>query len=427
MMMSKVKSLVMAAALLGAPTRASAETLFVGLHTGASADERAAEQVARGEAQRLLAVRVADEPPAPVVRLAPGDPARVGRQLQQGVDAFFAIEIDAAREALEQAFAALQADPTLLEPGGVARTAVEAGLLTLARVALHEGRDAEATQVVQWLLRTWPDVLPTEASYPAGVVTLVQAMRSDLAGRVGLVGWTSVGGGSGCHLLVDGVDRGSETPVPVAAGEVTVQVRCEQGDGWRRRVSVEAGRSTLVRSAVPVEARLTFGEGAVRPTEPLDAAGVGSMRALSDALGAPLLVASVVEGRVVVQPVDADGVGQAPGVQAVEAEPVMVEASEDPPTLLPWAWASAGAAVALAAGGLTLHLVHDARVRETASPAPGAIDDARTMEAAAIGLYAGAGAAAVGSIVLFVLHETDEPPPVSASAGPHGLAIFGRF
>jgi hypothetical protein len=49
------------------------------------------------------------------------------------------------------------------------------------------------------------------------------------------------------------------------------------------------------------------------------------------------------------------------------------------------------------------------------------------MEAAAIGLYAGAGAAAVGSIVLFVLHETDEPPPVSASAGPHGLAIFGRF
>lgn len=355
-------------------------------------------------------------PPAPVATLGPpADAAAVAAALRDGDAAFYAIELDEARARLREAYDALRADPRLWTDEAVGVDRAAAGLLTLARVELHAGHDDDATAVMTWLLGVAPRVAVTEETQPADVVALAERVRG--AAAAGQLAWSAPGAGS-CRLLVWGVDRGADSPVPVPPGPTIVWVRCGGADGWPRRVDVPAGGVVTLSLAPAAEVSLRWEGGALVPLGALGpGARVEAASAAADALGAPVVVPVAGPGvlrLVLVEPAAAprtlaeellDAAPEPPGVPAAERS-----------SLAPWGWSVLGVGAGLVVGGGGLHAAHDARVG--GAPTRDDLDDVRQLHDASIGLYAAGGAALVAGIVVLVVDAVSGPEPTAELASP---------
>ena len=430
---SVVVSCVTALASAGPPAR------WVGMPEGTPAATLAVEDTVRAALQSRGLI---EELPAPFVPSS-SDPSVIANLLRTGVDLFFMIELERAVEQLRAAFDAIEADPRLLGPGQVDQEVARLGLLTLARAYLHNGEEEHAARVAGFLIRTFPDLVATEASVPAAVVALIDQTRAAQAAQQGSIEWEAVGADGGCVLRVNGVDRGAESPVAVAEGDVVARVECGADAGWERSLTIGAGETARLRSAPAIEAQIGWDGRAPRLLAPLPAASRGALlAALAGALEAPVATVEVEEPgpALVARAVDGDGAEVllarallAPGERGGPTVEVLagdeVPAAQGGGDLAPWGWSTLGVGVALAAGGLALHLVHDERVGSASSPTQDAIDSARSLEGASIGLYAAGGAAVVSGVVLLLIDPDEgvEPPSVGVGASPSGFFVYGRY
>src|SRR5262249_20025062 len=113
---------------------------------------------------------------------------------------------------------------------------------------------------------------------------------------------------------------------------------------------------------------------------------------------------------------------------------VVVQPPPPPPPAVrhrPWAWITAGAAVALAAGGTVVGLRARSSYDDyTHDPIAPSFSDVPNQAPAAHVLFASAGAAAVGSALLFVFE--DAPPKTDRAValvpcGVLGVGLAARF
>ncbi|MCB9645055.1 MAG: PEGA domain-containing protein [Deltaproteobacteria bacterium] len=170
-------------------------------------------------------------------------------QVLEGIAAFENLELDLARETLEEAVEGLVAHLPELDPAG--RLALAQGLFAYASSVLFEGQTVAADQLFSALATVEPGFQPEPGRYPSNVVERFEELQGRTAGRAtgGLDVYTDP---PGAEVYVDGGLRGyAPLTVPdLSEGAHAVTVRHPAFEPAGRLAVVEADENMLVDLAL---------------------------------------------------------------------------------------------------------------------------------------------------------------------------------
>jgi hypothetical protein len=185
------------------------------------------------------------------VRSPSDDPLAVVRaRIDEAVDVYYR---DAGRHTdadhmLEQAVAALRADPVALASREQNLSALGYATFVRARIALERGDSWAARELLRGLIERNPALLPDEREVPPSIGALYRQVTAELSGAPGAAVQVASPGSVGCGVLVDGVASGI---APTLVGRLTpgthlVALRCDDRPSRWHSVRAEVGRVAAV-------------------------------------------------------------------------------------------------------------------------------------------------------------------------------------
>jgi hypothetical protein len=348
------------------------------------------------------------------------------RLLAEGTRLFFDLEIEKGLAMLEEALTALQTHPHRIHTDKLGRDTLSAGLLTLSRAHLEEGREGDASRVITWLMRAMPDLMASPRKHPGFLIELVESTRKRLSASRVDQPWRNVGARGACSLRIQGLDRSGANPVALTPGSHVIQVLCDGKESWVREVTLtEARLPAPISCAVHAEAAISHSEGALQWKQSVTGMERLTLtRDLADALGRSLV--TVIPGQAgedaALTRVDPDGT-------STPWHPAAPAAGGGGRV---WTWVSLGISAALGAGAGTVNSMHNTHIHESSFPPTsddlGTADGLRTTS---IALYGAAGVAAITAGVLFFLEGPSDSPAASNAhipadwSNPGGAVLLG--
>lgn len=258
-------------ALCPAVAQAQSTVAVVGFELDGNAPPDGLVELMRGELERdgrtwvMPANEVAARFGAGQLASSDATTREIVSELQRGVDAFFADDLEQAERLLDSATARAINAPMLLVVDPNLAEATKSALLTLPRVLGARAAFDEADEALLLFASTFPLAQVSSRQHPPGIVDALARVRSEFAARANRLWLRSVGRNESCSVNLQGdnldLSAGADRELPVAPKDHGVLLRCGELEAGPFQVQLVRSRQTLPVSAGLLQALLPTQSG----------------------------------------------------------------------------------------------------------------------------------------------------------------------